>query len=247
MGLRHLSLETKRVSRWLYSSKEHTNFTYDLTDCNVTQLTWFVSLVANKPVSEVRSLVRELEDDRTLRQTIACGVAASRRKGLADTEAHYGRRLAWYCLIRLLEPQLVVETGTDKGLGSLVMAAALLRNGHGRLVTIDINPASGYLITGPYGAVVDRVIGDSLMSIAAIDDPIDMFLHDSDHSAEHELAELNLVGGRLSERAVVLSDNAHATSCLADWAETESMRFLFFAEEPVDHWFRGAGVGCAFR
>ena len=247
MGVQHVAGQARYVWRWLVSSKEHTNLTYDLTERNLTQLAWFVSEVADTPVDEVLSLMRELDQDTALRAAIAKGVSGSSRKGLADAEARYGRRIAWYCFVRILEPELIVETGTDKGLGALVMAAALLRNGHGRLLTIDINPASGYLISDPYQQVVSRVIGDSRQVIRELGEPVDLFLHDSDHSVEHESAELAALDGHLSDHALVLSDNSHVTNCLADWAQKHSMRFLFFAEEPASHWFRGAGVGCAFR
>ena len=49
--------------------------------------------------------------------------------------------------------------GTHLGLGSCAIAAALLRNGHGRLTTIDIDPGAGYLIGEPWASVIDRRIG----------------------------------------------------------------------------------------
>ncbi len=161
MGVKHVADQVGYVWHWLVSSKEHINFTYQLTDRNLIQLAWFVSEIADRPVDEVLSLMRELDQDAALRSAIAKAVSASPRKGLADSEARYGRRVAWYCFVRILGPELIIETGTDKGLGSLVLAAALLRNGHGRLVTIDINPAAGYLITDPYRQVVSQLIGDS--------------------------------------------------------------------------------------
>ena len=43
---------------------------------------------------------------------------------------------------------------------------------------------------------------------------MDIFLHDSLHTFEHEAAELAAVGPRLTPNALVLSDNAHATDAL---------------------------------
>ena len=43
-----------------------------------------------------------------------------------------------------LEPEHVVEAGTEKGLESEVIACALMRNGHGRRKTMDVDPAAGY-------------------------------------------------------------------------------------------------------
>ncbi len=128
--------------------------------------------------------------------------ARSDRRRLADPDVHLHRRLGWYALVRELQPECVVETGTDKGLGSVVLAAALLRNGHGRLITMDINPTAGYLIGGPYAAVTELRVGDSLASLGAMQEPVDFFLHDSWHSRDHELAEYQAVAPRLAEGAV---------------------------------------------
>ena len=43
-------------------------------------------------------------------------------------------------LIRALQPQYVVETGTSSAQTAIAIGAALKRNGHGRLVSLDIVP-----------------------------------------------------------------------------------------------------------
>lgn len=148
-------------------------------------------------------------------------------------------------LTRALQPDHIVETGTDKGLGSCVFAAALLRNGHGRLTTVDVNPDSGYLITGRYAGVVDRVMGDSIDVLRSGETPVDLFLHDSLHTFQHESGELAAVAPRLSPDALVLSDNAHESDALLVWAERSGRRFTFFREEPSGHWWPGDGIGAA--
>jgi predicted O-methyltransferase YrrM len=233
-----------RSASWLIRSREHANFTYDLTERNYQHLAWWVSAVAASPIDETRDYIQELHSDRELRSHIEHATQASDRRRLADREVRYGRRAGWYALTRAIKPSLVVETGTDKGLGSCVFAAALLRNGRGRLITVDVNPASGYLIDGPYAEVVERVIGDSITFLRGMDTPVDLFLHDSWHTLEHEMAELGAV--RLAPGAVVLSDNAHGSDALLVFAKKSRRRFLFFREEPRDHWYPGGGIGAAY-
>jgi predicted O-methyltransferase YrrM len=233
-------------ARWLATSREHTNFTYDLTALNEGYLAWFVSAVAGVPVGEARGYLAELAGDTGLREHLTAGTRASARRGLADTEVRYGRRAGWYALVRACRPAHVVETGTDKGLGSCVLAAALLRNGAGRLTTVDINPEAGYLVSGAYAGVVDRVTGDSLAGLAGLDREVDLFLHDSDHAAAYEAAELAAVAPHLSDRALVLSDNGEVTDELARWAEATGRRFLYFDERPARHWWPGGGIAAAY-
>jgi hypothetical protein len=245
--LRHDARVVSTSARWLARSREHTNFTYDLTQRNLAHLAWWVASVSGADVGDVRRFMEEFENDEVLRQHIENAVSTSARRGLADRRVRYGRRVGWYALVRLLRPDVIIETGTDKGLGSCVLAAALLANGSGSLQTIDINPDSGYLITGQYAAVTERAVGDSLRVLQQDDRPVDLFLHDSWHSFSHETSELASVAPRLTTHAVVLSDNAHATDALAQWAEEERRQFSFFGEQPADHWYPGGGIGASWR
>jgi hypothetical protein len=245
--LRHDARVLGASARWLALSREHTNYTYRLTERNREHLAWWLVSVTGADIVEVRRFMSELEDDDSLRQHVASAGKASARRGVADREVRYGRRVGWYALVRILRPELIVETGTDKGLGSCVLAAALLANGSGRLQTIDINPDSGYLITGDYADVTERAMDDSLLVLTRDQRPVDLFLHDSWHSFAHETSELEAVAPRLTTRAVVLSDNAHATDALMHWAERDGRRFSFFAEQPADHWYPGGGIGASWR
>lgn len=233
-------------TRWLFRSREHTNYTYDLTSLNRKHLAWFVANVAWIDIEAARGYIDEVLNDEAVKRHIADATRTSSRRWLADSSALLGRRIGWYALVRARKPQHVVETGTDKGLGSVVLASALLRNGSGRLTTIDNNPASGYLISGAYATVVDRAIGDSVCTLGSLSG-VDFFLHDSDHAAAYERRELETVAGALTENALVLSDNAELTDELADWAERTERRFAFFDERPVNHWFEGVGIGVAYR
>lgn len=241
---KHNARVLKNSATWLVRSREHENYTYDLTDGNREHLAWFVAHIAGVPVTEIRTYLDEIESDADLRTHIESLARSSDQRGLADRHVRYGRRIGWYALVRAVKPRHVVETGTDKGLGSCVLAAALLRNGVGRLTTFDIDPAAGYLIDGIYGDVTNLCFGDSVTGIAKLDH-VNMFLHDSDHSAAHEAAELAAVAPLLGEDAWVLSDNSHATDELWKWAESTERGFLFFSERPKDHWYPGGGIGVA--
>lgn len=242
---RHNARMAAASVRWLVRSREYTNLTYDLTPLNREHLAWFVAVVTDVHIAEIRAYLDEVESDTTLREHIRTGTRESARRGIADPEARYGRRVGWYALVRALRPSHVVETGTDKGLGSCVLAAALQRNGSGQLTTIDINPESGYLIKLPYRTVIERRVGDSLETLAQLESPVDLFLHDSDHSPDYEAAEYDAVAPNLTDLAVVLSDNAHVTNKLATWAERNGRKFLFFDERPAAHWYAGGGIGLA--
>jgi predicted O-methyltransferase YrrM len=245
---RHDAKVVRTSAKWLFTSREHHNYTYELTPRNREHMAWFVSAVCDVSVADVRGWFDELDADRALRTHIEAATAGAARRGLADATPRYARRLGWYAMVRALQPQHVVETGVDKGLGTCVIAAALLRNGSGRVTSLDINPEAGYLAKGePWSQVVDLVIGDSLASIAALDRPVDLFLHDSDHHAKHERREFTAVEPHLAPGALLLTDNVTATDVLMRHAETTGRRFLAFREQPLRHWYPGDGIGAAWR
>ena len=61
----------------------------------------------------------------------------------ADDSTSMGEKMLLYWLIRDLKPKVVLETGTHRGLTSLVMAHALYDNGEGHLHTCDPNDEWG--------------------------------------------------------------------------------------------------------
>ncbi len=121
-----------------------------------------------------------------------------------------------------------------------------MHNNYGSLLTIDINPGSGYLFPGEYGEGVEVIFGDSIATLTGLDRQVDFFIHDSDHSREHEISEHGAIAPHLTENAVVLSDNSHVTDALPLWAQSRGWNFLHFQERPVDHWYPGAGIGAAW-
>jgi len=240
----HLGKQFKSSFLWLMRSKEFANFTYDLTSSNREYLAWFVAEICKISKEDAWSYFHELETNSVLAEHIETELAKHRRGNEIDGQAFFGRRLGWYAIVRATKPAVVVETGTEKGLGSLVIAAALIENGHGRLVTIDIERSSGILIGGKYSQVVEHVISDSLIALSKIE-VIDLFIHDSNHSAIHERHELELVCNRLSTYGIVLSDNSHVSNELAQWSSRNNRRFFYFAEQPTNHWYPGAGIGAS--
>jgi hypothetical protein len=230
---------------WLMHSRETTNFTYDLNSLNRDQLCWFISAVTGAEIGQVRVWMRELEDDSALTSHLTRRLSSNPRRRICATEPHWARRSGWYAIIRAAQPDHVVETGTHLGLGSCVIAAALLRNGHGRLTTIDIDSEAGYLIGEPWASVIDRRAGNSIDVLGELTG-VDLFLHDSLHTYDYETSELTAVEPNLNADAIVLSDNAHESSALSEWAERSGRHYLFFKEQPVDHWWPGDGIGAAW-
>jgi hypothetical protein len=236
---------------WLVRSREYTNFTYDLSETSRSYIAATVSVALNVPYEVVLRYFNELEEDRSLQEHFATVLSTSASRLITDWPIKFGRRAAWYAATRILKPRVVVETGVDKGFGSCLLAAALMRNeaeGHpGRYFGTDINPHAGFLFTGKYEAYGQTLFGDSIASLAALNAKVDLFINDSDHSANYEYQEYRTIKDKLTSRAVIIGDNCSVTGSLLRFSVDAGRRFLFVNDVPRNHWDSGSGVGISFR
>lgn len=233
--------------KWLFVSKETTNFVYELEEKNKSYLASMIANITGEGIREVLKYFYEIENDFELLNHLKNKVDES---GKIDDNFKYGRRIGWYAFVRILKPKIVIETGIDKGLGSCVLASALMKNKsegyEGFYYGTDINPKAGYLFDGVYKKFGEILYGDSIESLKKFDKKIDLFINDSDHSSEYEYQEYLTIKDKLSDRAVILGDNSHCSDKLYNFSLENGRRFLFFKEEPANHWYPGAGIGISF-
>jgi predicted O-methyltransferase YrrM len=236
------------IEAWARAHSESSNFYYTLTAVNRQQLAHMVAVVLHREPAQIEAYFRELEEDGVLAEHFATQV-----KTLAthpDVRVQYGRRIGWYAFVRALKPRLVVETGVDHGVGACVLASAVLRNraegAAGKYYGLEIRPEAAQLFSGRYAEAGRILVGDSIESLRKLDEPIDLFINDSDHSADYEYREYQEIRSKLSPGALILGDNSHYTDRLARFSEESSRSFLFFGEKPQAHWYPGAGIGISF-
>ena len=247
----YVSKDLNQLGDWLINSREITNFTWDISDLSLTYFAHAVSLSTNCTLEDAIRWVREPLEDPELQEHLRQKQLTSAHRVLADDSPRFGRRLVWYAMVRATKPGLVIETGIDKGLGSVLLCAAVKRNsseGHtGRYLGTDIEPSAGYLLDGTYKEHGSIAYGDSIESLQKLDEPIDLFINDSDHSHEYEAREYETVEHLLHDESVILGDNAHTSMSLAQFAAKTKRLFTMVPEYPENHWYRGCGVGIAYR
>jgi predicted O-methyltransferase YrrM len=236
------------IKKWASMHTEESNFYYRLTPDNQDHLAWLISHITGETHARVMSFFEELQCDDALRSHITTALQAS---GYGrDIKVEYARRLGWYAMVRVLKPKVVIETGIDHGVGSCVIASALLRNAvegaPGRYYGTEIRRTAGKLFAKPYSGTGEILYGDSIESLSQFVGQIDLFINDSDHSGEYEYREYQAIENKLSSKGVILGDNAHATDSLSRFSKESGRNFLFFSEKPSGHWYPGAGIGISF-
>jgi predicted O-methyltransferase YrrM len=241
--------ELGSINKWAWSATESTNFNYRLDALNREYLAQMISAVTGAPLTDVIAYFAELENDSELKSHLANSYSQSSLHYEARTE--FGRRLGWYAFVRILKPRLVVETGVDEGLGACVLSSAILRNreeGHsGTYLGTEIRETAGALFSGKYSEAGEILWGDSLQSLAALDQKIGLFINDSDHSESYEYNEYCSVTEKLAPGAIILGDNSHVSRSLSRYSIENGRRFLFFDERPANHWFPGCGIGISHQ
>lgn len=235
----YLGPQQAAAREWMRSEGRPDNFYYGLSARNTEHLVALLAFVFDQPQERVRAIAAELPDSNSI-------LIAARSLNI-DPARLYGRRLGWYIVTRLTRPKLVVETGVHDGIGAVILTEALRRNADegaaGSYRGTDIDPNAGWLLQSPE-VDAEVLYGDSITSLESLSaDSVDLFINDSDHSAEYEYREYQVMTTRLSPQSVILGDNAHATDALLDYSREVGRDFVFFDERPADHWYPGAGIG----
>jgi hypothetical protein len=208
-------------------------------------LPWIAALTGASRRQIVRVLA-ELERLLPLEEEIRHRHLAAGRPSYAQIRAPF----ELYCIVRLLRPEHVIETGVSSGVSSAHFLAALRRNHRGRLHSIDLPThqrglalrsdepltalppglATGWAVPESLRDRWDLRIGPSqklLPKLVREVDSVGMFLHDDLHTANHLAFELATVRPRLAPMAVILADNTSWTGdAFPRFARTVGLRVV---------------------
>lgn len=143
--------------------------------------------------------------------------------------------------VRLVKPSTMVETGVARGYTTAITLAAMRENGQGHLYSVDL-PALEYEGRAPIGDVVPAdlrarwtlELGPSrttLPKVVAVAGPLDVFLHDSDHTYPTQLHEYRTAWPRLRAGGVLLSDDVQNEAFLDFAQEVGATPYLIGAVE----------------
>ena len=139
-----------------------------------------------------------------------------------------------YLLIRLIKPDLVVETGVSSGASSAYILRALKDNKKGKLYSIDLpfefstGRKSGWLVPEALRDRWDLRIGDAkeiLTPLLKEIGEIDCFVHDSLHTYDHMTWEFKSVYPYLRSEGLFLSHDVGRNEAFFDFMKEVNVRW----------------------
>ena len=169
------------------------------------------------------------------------------------------RNLLYY-LIRMMQPQIVVETGVLHGLTSAWLLKALKQNGMGKLISIDLprrdwekffpgqpmgpggeadfemtEKLPGWIVPDDLRHHWELLIGPSYKYLDDIfqKHSVDIFIHDSDHSYEMMGYECRMAFEK-APNAFVIIDNFDLCNFTFEYLSKHSMKYVFMDDVESD-------------
>jgi len=170
-------------------------------------------------------------------------------------------RCLLYLLTRAFRPEVFVETGVLNGFSSAFVLLAMEHNSAGTLYSIDLPPADERIRAqgtgplphgrGPGWAIPNGLrtrhrlsLGDArtlLPRILERHGPLDVFLHDSDHSYQHMMFEMSLAWPYLRPAGWLVCDNVEQNEAFFDFVRGVSASSFVAAsfDSPERTWKHG--------
>jgi hypothetical protein len=195
----------------------------------------FVAFLAGIPASEAATIDRVYAD----LHAHAARFAALTRQLAVHTDGFGGQMMseysAIYALVRLLRPEIMVETGVADGTTSAYILQALEDNRSGHLYSIDV-PSERL----PPGTTPGWIVGESLRRRWTLQigpssqllEPllrelgqIDVFLHDSLHTYDNMLFEYRAAWPFLKTDGLFLSHDVGRNAAFFDFAREVGQRW----------------------
>ena len=234
------------IAKFVLLDPETHSYSYELA--NRDELVEFCASLLGIGSPEVAAYLAEIDSDPELGTRL-------RRRTLARIDAKWrmplGNRLLWYVIARAVKPRLTVETGIFDGLGSLMLLRALDRNAgegaDGRLLSIDLDPRSGWIVPDRLRGRWEPVFGDILTDLepAVAGREVGPLVHDSVHAERFQRFEFELALAHAAAPLYVVDCSGLTLPVLREVCAERGGRHAYFLERPARHFYEPTGTSVA--
>lgn len=137
-----------------------------------------------------------------------------------------------YSILRLNQPLKIVETGVANGHSTFFILNALVKNGKGKLYSMDINSDVGSLITEDLKKnwelfILSKTNKKELEGILKKIYPIDIYIHDSNHFYYWQELEYKLAFKYVRNKGFIMSDDTDSSYAFLDFIKSNELNPFF--------------------
>jgi hypothetical protein len=229
--------------RYVLLDPEIESFSYEVE--NTDEMVAGLAQALGRPAAELAGYVKETHEDPEL--TTRLGRHLWWRFDL-KRKPPLGNRLAWYLLVRVNKPRLVVETGIYLGLGSLTLLRALERNAEegspGELMSFDIVPGAGAFVPGRLRQPWQRFTGNTgqTLPVALRDRAIDVLFQDTPHTDQNQRFEFGVALAHAAPTLLLLDASGGKSPTLRNICEEQSGRYNCVPLRARNHIYPGDAI-----
>ena len=175
------------------------------------------------------------------------------------------QRITLYVLIRLLKPEICVETGVFYGGSTAFILNALKKNQKGKLISIDL-PAdkikksitrhenvgsseiipkelqTGFIIPDYLKEKWELIEDDSHKALRELKHPFNFFSHDSEHSRNFMIKELEIARSQMPENSTIFADDINWSNAFFEFCVNNNLYPLILTDNGKDELKARLGV-----
>ncbi len=230
----------KYAYKWILFGKDISNFLYEIE--NTDDIINICHLVTEIETHKLQRILNEA----TFHNAEFKSFFTNEFFGRHDKKNIFGRRLIWYLLARTIKPNLIIESGIDKGLGSSLLCYAQFKNkkeeqNNYRYIGIDIAKKKKFYFDKKNNLFsnFEFFYEDSIKFLNKFGEKNKiMYISDAEHNYDFEIKEYNLIKKNLKNGSIIISDNNSGS--LDDFSKTNNKQILKFKEKSKNFWYQGA-------
>lgn len=165
---------------------------------------------------------------------IACFIGEQNRKSypLYYSISESTQKFLFFWILKN-KPSIIVETGVANGASTALILWALNHNNKGALHSVDVSPDVGEFVGASQSRWTLHVTdgkNSSLKQLFSSFNHVDMFVHDGDHSYDHQIFEYFFFADLLSEAGIILSDDVNWSYAFHDFCVARRIRPCILAD-----------------
>ena len=230
----------KYAYKWILFGKDISNFVYEIE--NTSEIIKTCNLITDIDKNILTDVLNEINpQDQDFKKFFSDEYFKKH-----GTKNIFGRRMAWYILARTVKPNLVIESGVDKGLGSGLLCYAQFKNNlelnkNFKYIGIDIvkKNESYFNFHNDTFNNFEFFFENSINFLEKfnLEDKI-LYISDAEHNYDFEIKEYNLITKYFKKGSLIISDNNSGS--LKDFSKKHNKKLIQFEEKSKNFWYKGA-------